>query len=113
MTVRRLGRLERLGNDEGSVTIEAALALSSLVIVAAAVFGAIATLAAYISAVDTAGAAARAHAIGVEFQPPRDTMNVYVGEEGGVVRATVGVKTMVGTLHAEALFPAENVGSTQ
>mgnify|MGYP007078895860 FL=1 len=40
-------------------------------------------------------------------------MNVYVGEEGGVVRATVGVKTMVGTLHAEALFPAENVGSTQ
>ena len=47
-------------------TIETALSLSALVTVAAAIVAGIATIAAYITAVDTAGAAARAHAIGVE-----------------------------------------------
>lgn len=102
----------RLADDTGSVTIEAALALSSLVIVAAAIVGAIATLASYISAVDTAGAAARAHAIGVEFRPPKDSMDVRVEESGDLVRATVSVPTVIGSLSSQAVFPAENVGDT-
>lgn len=53
-----------LRDDHGSVTVEAALALAALVTVAAAMIGGLATLAAYIGAVDVAGAAARAHAIG-------------------------------------------------
>ena len=45
-------------DDAGSVTIEAALALASLVIVAAGIVGGIATLSAHLAAVDAAGAAA-------------------------------------------------------
>ncbi|WP_408911799.1 hypothetical protein ACKFRJ_07380 [Corynebacterium kefirresidentii] len=64
--------MHKVFDDDGSVTIEAALALSSLVLVAAGIVGAIATLASYIAAVDMAGAAARAHAIGVEYHPARE-----------------------------------------
>lgn len=49
-----------LCSDDGSVSIEAALALSSLVIVCGLIIAAMATLAAYLAAVDAAGAAARA-----------------------------------------------------
>ena len=52
--------MHKVFDDDGSVTIEAALALSSLVLVAAGIVGAIATLASYIAAVDMAGAAAPA-----------------------------------------------------
>ena len=45
-------------NDTGSVTIEAALALSSLVLVGALMVSGLVTLADYIAAVDAAGAAA-------------------------------------------------------
>ena len=51
-------------------TIEAALSLSALVVVAGAIVAALATMGAYISAVDIAGAAARAHAIGLDYDPP-------------------------------------------
>lgn len=94
-------------NDRGSVTIEAALSLSVLIIVAAAIVGAIATMAAYISAVDIAGAAARAHAIGVEYQPPRSDVSVQVGESAGLVTVTASVPGVIGTMTADAVFPAE------
>ncbi|MEY8577122.1 hypothetical protein AALI21_02270 [Corynebacteriaceae bacterium 6-324] len=94
-------------NDRGSVTIEAALSLSVLIIVAAAIVGAMATMAAYISAVDIAGAAARAHAIGVEYQPPRSDISVSVGESAGLVTVTASVPGVIGTMRAEAAFPAE------
>lgn len=94
-------------NDRGSVTIEAALSLSVLIIVAAAIVGAMATMAAYISAVDIAGAAARAHAIGVEYQPPRSDISVSVGESAGLVTVTASVPSVIGTMSAEAAFPAE------
>lgn len=94
-------------NDRGSVTIEAALSLSVLIIVAAAIVGAMATMAAYISAVDIAGAAARAHAIGVEYQPPRSDISVNVGESAGLVTVTASVPGVIGTMSAEAAFPAE------
>ncbi|MFZ2290942.1 hypothetical protein [Corynebacterium casei] len=94
-------------NDRGSVTIEAALSLSVLIIVAAAIVGAMATMAAYISAVDIAGAAARAHAIGVEYQPPRSDISVSVGESAGLVTVTASVPGVIGTMSADAAFPAE------
>lgn len=94
-------------NDRGSVTIEAALSLSVLIIVAAAIVGAMATMAAYISAVDIAGAAARAYAIGVEYQPPRSDISVSVGESAGLVTVTASVPGVIGTMSADAAFPAE------
>lgn len=94
-------------NDRGSVTIEAALSLSVLIIMAAAIVGAMATMAAYISAVDIAGAAARAHAIGVEYQPPRSDISVSVGESAGLVTVTASVPGVIGTMSADAAFPAE------
>ena len=48
-------------------TIETALSLATLVVVTAAIVGGIATMSAYIAAVDIAGAAARAHAMGVDL----------------------------------------------
>lgn len=94
-------------NDRGSVTIETALSLSVLIIVAAAIVGAMATMAAYISAVDIAGAAARAHAIGVEYQPPRSDTSINVGESAGLVTVTASVPGIIGTMSADAAFPAE------
>ena len=94
-------------NDRGSVTIEAALSLSVLIIVAAAIVGAMATMAAYISAVDIAGAAARSHAIGVEYQPPRPEVTVTVGESAGLITLTASVPGVIGTMSADASFPAE------
>lgn len=101
-----------INNDRGSVTIEAALALSSLVIVAAAIVGAIATMAAYVSAVDAAGAAARAHAIGEEFTPARADMHIDIRESAGLVTAVVDVPAPIGDMSARAVYPVENgVGS--
>lgn len=94
-------------NDRGSVTIEAALSLTVLIIVAAAIVGAIASMAAYISAVDIAGAAARAHAIGVEYQPPREDISVAVAESSGLITVTAQVPGVIGTMSATAAFPAE------
>src|SRR5699024_7922474 len=94
-------------NDRGSVTIEAALSLSVLVIVAAAIVGAIATMAAYISAVDIAGAAARAQAIGVEYWPPREVTFVSVLVSSGLIAVTAPVSGVSGTTPATAAFPAD------
>ena len=94
-------------NDRGSVTIEAALSLSVLVIAAAAIVGAIATMAAYISAVDIAGAAARAQAIGVEYRPPGEDISVSVVESSGLITVTARVPGVIGTMSARAAFPAE------
>ena len=82
-------------------TIEAALSLSALVIVAGAIVAALATMGAYISAVDIAGAAARAHAIGLDYDPPAG--RVTTQERGGMVTVTARVRGM----EATAVFPTE------
>lgn len=92
-------------DDRGSVTIEAALSLASLVIVAAAIVGGMATMAAKLSAVDIAGAAARAHAVGIDYQPPQGTVEVH--ESAGMVTVTARVPAALGTMSAEAIFPIE------
>lgn len=97
--------------EEGSVTVEAALSLSSLVVVAALIIAALATVAAHVAAVDMAGAAARAHAIGVEYQPPRGQLSI--GHEGGLVKVVASVPAPLGTQRATAIFPLEYQGETK
>lgn len=94
-----------LCDDHGSVTVEAALSLTVLMTVAAAIVAGIATLAAYVSAVDIAGAAARAHAIGVDFTPPRGS--VEVNESGGILTVTAVVTAPLSPMTATASFPVE------
>ncbi|AKK02176.1 hypothetical protein [Corynebacterium epidermidicanis] len=95
-----------MNDDEGSVTIEAAFGIAVLVMVAAMIVAALATLAAQIQAVDTAGAAARAHAIGEGFEPARGT--VSVSENDAWVEVQAKVPAPLGTMVATARFPAEN-----
>lgn len=94
-----------LFDDRGSVTVEAALSLAVLVTLAAAIVAGIATLAAYISAVDIAGAAARSHAIGVDFTPGRGTVEVH--ESAGLVHVTAVVDAPLTPMSARATFPVE------
>ena len=101
----RSSRIASLANDRGSVTVEAALALSSLVIVAAAIIAGVAAMAAYVSAVDIAGAAARSHAIGVNYTPPRGTVDV--AEDGGFITVTAHVGSPLRTMNATARYPVE------
>ena len=86
-------------------TIETALSLSALVVVTAAIVGGIATVAAYITAVDIAGAAARAHALGVDYAAPRG--DVSVTENAGLATAAASVPAPIGTMRATAIFPVE------
>lgn len=97
-------RIHRL-NDRGSVTIEAALALASLVIVAAAIVQAMAAMAAKISSVDVAGAAARAHAVGLDYTPEQGT--VTVAENDGLITVTAEIPTAIGTMSSVAIYPVE------
>ncbi|WKD56729.1 hypothetical protein CAPI_00750 [Corynebacterium capitovis DSM 44611] len=94
-----------LRDDTGSVTVEAALSLAVLVTVAAAIVAGIATMAAYIAAVDVAGAAARAHAIGVDYTPPRGS--VTVTEAAGMVTVSAEVPGPLMSMQASAVFPVE------
>ncbi len=86
-------------------TIETALSLSTLVVVAAAIVAGIATMSAYITAVDVAGAAARAHALGVEYTAPRGEVELDIA--GGLATATARIPAPVGTMSARAVFPVE------
>ena len=86
-------------------TVETALSLSALVIVTAAIVGGIATVAAYITAVDVAGAAARAYALGVDYSAPRGA--VEVTERAGLATAEAAVPAPIGTMRATAVFPVE------
>ncbi|AKK10203.1 hypothetical protein CUTER_00910 [Corynebacterium uterequi] len=91
------------------MTVEAALSLSSLVLVAAGIVAGLATVSAQITAVDAAGAAARAHAIGVAYTPPRGVAEV--AEADGVVTAVVRVPAPLGERQASARFPVERAAT--
>lgn len=99
--------LAHLTGERGSVTIEAALSLAVLVTVAAAIVAGISTMAAYVSAVDVAGAAARSHAIGVDYTPPLPNIEVTVSEQADMVTVTARVPAAVRTMHATAIYPVE------
>lgn len=104
-------RWRQLGDDRGSVTIEAALSLTTLVIVCSVMVGAIATLAAQVAAIDAAGAAARSHAIGVSYAPPRG--QIQITTTAGLVTATATVPAVFGNREATAVFPVESAAATQ
>lgn len=87
------------------ISIETAISLSALVTVAAAIVAGIATVATYIAAVDTAGAAARAHAIGVAYEPARG--RVDIAEADGIVTVTAIVPAAIGDMRATARYPIE------
>lgn len=86
-------------------TIEAAMGLGSLVVVCGVIVGAVATMSAHLVAVDTAGAAARSHALGVEHTPGRG--EVSVTESDGLVTVVATVPAPLGHRTHEAVFPRE------
>ncbi|OFT72054.1 hypothetical protein HMPREF3145_01735 [Corynebacterium sp. HMSC05C01] len=86
-------------------TIETALSMATLVVVTAAIVGGIATMSAYIAAVDIAGAAARAHAMGVDYTAPRGEVSMH--ESAGLATVTAAVPAPIGTMRATAVFPVE------
>ncbi|NLA56783.1 MAG: hypothetical protein GX859_10935 [Corynebacterium humireducens] len=86
-------------------TIETAVGLGSLITVCALLVAGLATMSAHLAAVDTAGAAARSHAIGREFVPVRGV--VHVTEHGGLATATATVPGPLGSRSHAAVFPVE------
>ena len=54
---------------------------------------------------DAAGAAARAHAIGLSYEPPRGSIEVQTS--AGLVTATARIPAVFGTMSSEAIFPVE------
>ena len=96
----QLRPVRRLRDERGSVTIEAAFALAALIIVTSLIIGA------PISALDAASAAARAHAIGVDYQPP-NSAEISVQEAAGLVTVTAEVPAVFGTRSASAVYPVE------
>lgn len=98
-------RRSQLADDRGSVTLEAAFGLAGIVSVAGLVLAAMSALALYISAVDTAGAAARAHALGLPFTPQRGS--VQISDDGAWATATVQVPAPFIDISASATYPLE------
>lgn len=93
-------------SEEGSVTVEAALALLSLMVVSAAIISACMTMAAHIAAVHTAGAAARAHAIGLDYSPTKG--RVSISEDDTWVHVHVEIPSIWGQAQAQAHYPKED-----
>ncbi|MDO4909790.1 MAG: hypothetical protein Q3962_08095 [Corynebacterium sp.] len=88
------------------VTVEAALSMLSLMVVAAAAVAACMTMAATIAATSMAGAAARAHAVGKDYAPARGTISVV--ESAGWVEVTAHIPVLIGKAKATARFPVED-----
>lgn len=98
---------DQLDDDQGSVTIEAAFGLAGLVSVTGLALSAMSVLALYISAIDMAGAAARAHALGELYQPKRGT--VEYSTDAAWATATVRIDAPFRDIVASATYPVEIV----
>lgn len=92
-------------DDAGSVSLEAAIASAALLIFTSGLIGVLATFAAYIAAIDTAGAAARSYAIGVEYEPERGS--IEIAEQGDYVSVTATMQAPFGAVNATATYPKE------
>ncbi|WP_018340717.1 hypothetical protein [Corynebacterium caspium] len=97
-----------LRNSRGMVTVEAAIALGSLVTVGALLISGIGIMATTIAVTDAAGAAARSLAIGVDYHPPAH-IQITQSQAGDFlkVEATAPV-VIIGKVSASAYFPKEN-----
>ncbi|MCS4535940.1 hypothetical protein [Corynebacterium sp. HS2168-gen11] len=105
-----ISQLRSLENDQGSITVEAALSLTAVTVVFSLMLAGFVTAGRYLSAIDAAGAAARAHVIGVSYEP--DIGTVTISEHGELATATVQVSTPIGTLHASSTFALETETGT-
>lgn len=95
----------RAAAEEGYTTVETAIALGALTVVFIGLVAGVAALAAQLSAIHSAGAAARAAALGEPFQPARGTASI--SSTGALVTATVSVPSPLGMMRSTAVFPAE------
>lgn len=99
---------ESLADDcAGSVSVEVALSIGVLVVFVSLLVGALAAVAAYISVIDTAGAAARAASLGLEYTPERGSVTTF--EEGEFIRAVATINAGLMEVSYEAKFPREFV----
>ena len=99
---------ESLADDcAGSVSVEVALSIGALVVFVSLLVGALAVVAAYISVIDTAGAAARAASLGLEYAPERGSVTTF--EEGEFIRAVATINAGLMEVSYEAKFPREFV----
>ncbi|MCK7677667.1 hypothetical protein M0E84_06410 [Corynebacterium sp. CCM 9186] len=99
------------GGEHGSVTIEAAISISALIVVCSLIAVGVGTLAAHVAAIDLAGAVARGHAIGREPEPGPG-VRITVTENAGVVTAEVAVPSPLGEATASAFYPVEYPSGT-
>lgn len=86
-------------------TIETAISLGAVFLVAAGAILGLFTAGCYLSAVDLAGAAARAASVGSTLTPPRGTAIVVPQGEWVEVTATVG--SPFGPMKAHVKYPRE------
>lgn len=98
-----------LTDEQGSVSIETAWGIGMLVVVAGIILSAMSAVGAQLTAIDQAGAAARAHAMGVDFVPSAG--EVYFHESSGLTTAVARVPSMFGDRTAEVVFPTEDVSN--
>lgn len=96
-----------LGNDDGAITVETAIATGALIAVFTTLVAGLVAVGAHLAAIDIAGAAARAYTIGVPYEPPRGAVTVTVTESGGLATATAVVLSPLGAQTARAIFPIE------
>ncbi len=95
-----------LGNDDGAVTVETAIATGALIAVFTTLVAGLVAVGAHLAAIDIAGAAARAYTIGVPYEPPRGAVTV-TESSGGLATATAVVPSPLGAQTARAIFPIE------
>lgn len=91
--------------DAGMITLELAIGIATFITVLLLAVAALASLGAYISAVDIAGAAARAYAVGQPYSPPRGEVQVH--EDASLVYVTAKVPTVGFSMEATAIYPKQ------
>lgn len=94
-------------DDTGSVTLEAAMGIASLITVMMVAFAGLATVGAHIHATTTAGAAARAAAIGEDPAHVSDRATISVDRDSTWVHVRAEVPAPLGAATAQASFPVE------
>ena len=96
-------------DDNGSITIEAAISSAALIILTSLLIAGCATLAAHIAAIDTAHSTARALAIGET--PPQGRIRTHTEIHDGwvTVHAHAPAPPPFPDQHATAVFPQENL----
>ncbi|SQG63869.1 Uncharacterised protein [Corynebacterium renale] len=94
-------------DDTGSVTLEAAMGIASLITIMMVAFVGLATVGAHIHATHAAGSAARAAAIGEDPATASERATITVRRDPTWVHVTAEVPAPIGTATAQASFPME------